>query len=167
MDNKLITIFENQEKQSKHRIIIEKKMWNIDDCYFEFDVQCKILNNPNETPEIYLKMLNQINNKISSYKSQDKKKKQFDKDKFIDTNAIINLMKECQLKCFYCKESVKILYKIVKEEKQWSAERIDNNYGHNKDNIKIACLACKLKRRTMYFERYAFTKQLNIIKNDI
>lgn len=167
MDNKIITIVDNNEKKQNKRVIMEEKKWNIDDCYFEFDIQNKILNDQTENPEIYLKMLNQINNKISSYKSQDKKKKKFDKEKFIDTNTIIELMKECQLKCFYCKEQVKILYKLVKEEKQWSAERIDNNYGHNKDNIKIACLTCNLKRRTMYFERYAFTKQLNIIKNDI
>ena len=50
--------------------------------------------------------------------------------------------------------------------KQWSLERIENQYGHNKENVEIACLSCNLGRRTMYHERYLFTKQLEIIKKD-
>jgi hypothetical protein len=44
-------------------------------------------------------------------------------------------------------------------------ERIDNSIGHNRTNIVIACLDCNLHRRTMYYERYVFTKQLNIVKH--
>jgi hypothetical protein len=47
---------------------------------------------------------------------------------------------------------------------QWTLERIDNDLGHNKNNVEIACLNCNLRRRTMYHERYLFTKELNIIK---
>ena len=63
--------------------------------------------------------------------------------------------------------NVKILYKLVRESSQWSIERINNEFGHNKDNVTIACLDCNLKRKTMYHERFKFTKQLNIVKNDI
>ena len=59
MDNKIITIVDNNEKKQNKRVIMEKKKWNIDDCYFEFDIQNKILNDQTENPEIYLKMLDQ------------------------------------------------------------------------------------------------------------
>ena len=52
----------------------------------------------------------------------------------------------------------------MREEKQWSVERIDNNFGHNKENVTIACLECNLRRKTMYHERFKFTKQLTIVK---
>ena len=51
------------------------------------------------------------------------------------------------------------------KNKQWTLERIDNGMGHNKDNVEIACLLCNLRRRTMYHERYVFTKQMmNVVK---
>ena len=59
---------------------------------------------------------------------------------------------------------VNVLYKNVREPLQWTLERIDNDYGHNHDNVTIACLECNLRRRTMYHERYVFTKQLVIKK---
>jgi hypothetical protein len=73
---------------------------------------------------------------------------------------------ETELKCFYCKEYVNIIYEPIREPKQWSLERIDNTYGHNVDNVTIACLSCNIRRRTMYHERYVFTKQLSIIKTE-
>ena len=69
-------------------------------------------------------------------------------------------------KCYYCDNFVKIFYKQVRESNQWSIERIDNNFGHNKNNVTIACLNCNLKRKTMYHERYKFTKQLQVIKKE-
>ena len=96
-----------------------------------------------------------------------KKKKIFSTDKFVDIDFILNLLKENEFNCYYCKNNVKILYKLVRESTQWSIERINNEFGHNKDNVTIACLDCNLKRKTMYHERFKFTKQLNIVKNDI
>ena len=73
---------------------------------------------------------------------------------------------DCKNKCYYCKENVNVLYEIVREPKQWTLERLDNSFGHNHDNVVIACLNCNVRRRTMYHERYVFTKQLNIVKKD-
>jgi len=106
----------------------------------------------------------QIQNKISSYKMQDIQKKKFDTDKFVNLEFVISLLYEKGLKCFYCKESVYLFYNYVRENKQWTLERIDNNSGHNMDNVEIACLLCNLRRRTMYHERYVFTKQMNVVK---
>jgi hypothetical protein len=54
----------------------------------------------------------------------------------------------------------------VREPQQWTLERMDNDFGHNEGNVVIACLSCNLRRRTMHYERYLFTKQLNIVKVD-
>jgi hypothetical protein len=59
---------------------------------------------------------------------------------------------------------VQILYEYVRESNQWTLERLDNDFGHNKGNVEIACLNCNLRRRTMYHERYLFTKELSIVK---
>ena len=106
----------------------------------------------------------QIIQKIYGYKSQDLLKSKFDESKFVDFAKILEMMLENNLKCYYCNQSVLVLYEYVREPRQWTVERINNKFGHNKDNIEIACLNCNLHRRTMYHERYLFTKNLNIVK---
>lgn len=113
---------------------------------------------------LHKEMTRQITNKIHSYRSQDIKKSLFNKDAFVNTDFVIQLLCEKQLRCFYCKEMTLVLYDEVRAGKQWTLDRIDNSQGHNKDNVEIACLTCNLRRRTMYHERYVFTKQLNIVK---
>lgn len=108
-----------------------------------------------------------INKKISSYRSQDINKSKFDADLFIDYNFIIEKLFNCKLECFYCNKKVMIIYPIIRESSQWSLERIDNNFGHNKNNVEIACLTCNLKRRTMYHQKYISSQKFgNIIKID-
>lgn len=106
----------------------------------------------------------QINNKISGYKNQDKIKGLYSETEFIDLKYIIETLIKCELKCYYCKEGMTILYENVRDPLQWSVERIDNKLGHNKGNIETACLGCNLRRRTIYHERYILTKQLQNIK---
>ena len=107
---------------------------------------------------------NEINKKISGYKNQDKEKKLYNSETFIDFLYIINKMIHSQLKCYYCKENMKIIYENIRDPKQWTVERIDNKFGHNKGNIELSCLICNLRRKTMYHERYILTKQLQNIK---
>ena len=99
-----------------------------------------------------------------SYKTQDTDKKIYDPNNFIVMNKIIELMIQCNNKCYYCNENLHILYEYVREPKQWTLDRLDNNYGHNNDNVVIACLSCNLRRKTMYHERFLFTKQFTITK---
>ncbi len=75
-------------------------------------------------------------------------------------------MIECELKCRYCKKEMSVLYDISREMTQWSVDRIDNDQGHNINNFHLACLDCNLKRRRRTDEKFLFTKQLNIIKQD-
>lgn len=104
--------------------------------------------------------------KISSYKQQDIEKKLYCTDKFITINNIIDKLVDCEMKCYYCACEMYILYKIVRETKQWTVDRIDNDLGHNIDNYIVACLECNLKRRRRNCESFLFTKQLNVSKID-
>lgn len=108
--------------------------------------------------------LQQINKKISGYKAQDIGKNIFAIDKIIDLSGVLQKMTDSKLECFYCHKSTMLLYENVREPLQWTLERIDNKQGHNTDNVEIACLNCNLRRRTMYHERFMFTKNLNIVK---
>ncbi len=107
-----------------------------------------------------------IMQKLNGYKAQDVKKEFHDPEKFADVEYVIQLLEESANLCYYCKDSVQVLYENVREPKQWSLDRIYNNQGHNKGNLVIACLKCNLSRKTMYHERYAFTKQLVIVKQN-
>ena len=107
----------------------------------------------------------ELNKKISSYKQQDIIRKLLDPEKFIDFNTVITKLYECNLECYYCKEKMFLLYELVRELKQWSVDRINNDLGHNRDNIVMACLECNLKRRCKGADAFLFTKQLTIIKS--
>ena len=174
MDPKIINIpicekkekqIETTKKEKKERVIINKEHWDFDDIIYDASCQYQILcNNECENTRCYDKMIQQINRKINSYKQQDKAKNLFNHEKIINCDQVIELLKSCKFICYYCRELVHILYKNVRESKQWTLERIDNDFGHNSDNVVIACLDCNLHRRTMYHERYVFTKQLVIKK---
>lgn len=108
----------------------------------------------------------QIKNKISAYRSQDTRKGLLNPIDLVDVRTAIELLYTAENKCFYCKSPVRILYENTRDPKQWSLDRIDNSLGHIKRNLMIACLDCNLRRRTMYHERYAYTKQLTIVRKD-
>lgn len=109
-------------------------------------------------------MLRELRRKIEGYRHQDILKNIFDFSTFVDLDHVLLLLRDCNEKCFYCKESVKILYDVARDPKQWTLERIFNDRGHNKGNVEIACLSCNIKRRTMYFEKFRFTKQVKFVK---
>ena len=73
-------------------------------------------------------------------------------------------MRETELKCYYCKVEMMIMYETVREAKQWTVDRVDNDIGHNTDNYHLACLSCNLKRRRTDDDKFLFTKQLGIVK---
>jgi hypothetical protein len=145
------------------------KNWSFSEDYFNHNEQIKIINDiscNNLENNVTKIAIQQINKKISSYKQQDMNKKMLDNEKFIDFNCVIYKMIECELKCRYCRCEMSILYDITREMKQWSVDRVDNDKGHNKDNFHLACLDCNLKRRRKTDEKFLFTKQLNIIKQN-
>jgi hypothetical protein len=185
MESKAVTV-DLRKKEEKKKVIVPKvksirketDKWRFDEKFLELDKQWECLiaiqpglliptqSLPDDLKEVCREMRRQIQNKVSSYKMQDIQKQKYDEDKFVDLNFVIGLLHEKSLKCFYCRESVYLFYNFVRENKQWTLERIDNAVGHNKDNVEIACLLCNLRRRTMYHERYVFTKQMTLVKLD-
>jgi hypothetical protein len=51
--------------------------------------------------------------------------------------------------------------------KQWTLDRIDNDIGHNKKNLVIACLECNLKRKRTNKDKFMFTKNMKITREGI
>ena len=163
--NKLIKP-RNAAIEAKKRLESEK--WNFDESYYEYSKQLKLitdlsLNSLNDVEKI---VFQEINKKISGYKQQDKLKKIYDENKFLTFETVIQKLLECQLKCYYCKAELKVLYDISRQMTQWSVDRIDNDKGHNNDNFYIACLECNLKRRRRSDNKFLFAKQMKLVKVD-
>ena len=155
------------EKERKIRVATQKKKWlnqtDIENIMSDPEKQHQIFISKEDNLEIYNLMMKEIQQKINGYCSQDIEKKLLNEN-FVDFDYCIELLCKSGFQCYYCRKFVKVLYKNVREPEQWSLERIDNKHGHIKGNVEIACLSCNLRRRTMYHERFIFTKQLNITK---
>lgn len=151
----------NKEKQKRQITKTNKWTFTINELMIEN--QYSILYDSEKIPFLY----QQIKNKLSGYKCQDNEKGLFDIANFSDLSGVLQKMEQCKLKCFYCREGVSLLYESVREPKQWTLERIDNKIGHTINNVEIACLSCNLRRRTMHYQRYVLTKNIQrIVKTD-
>ena len=179
MDNIKQIIIEEAQKKSVKKINCEKeiklrvetKTWGLNEEDLSHSAQLNILNSQdiilNETKDKYiLKLTTHIKTKLSGYKRQDILKKKLNETEFVSFEETVNLLKDSDLKCCYCSNEVYILYEKVREMKQWSLDRINNDIGHNKGNLLIACLECNLKRRRTNKDAFMFTKNMVIIKND-
>jgi|TARA_Y100000992_G_scaffold302592_1_gene277558 hypothetical protein len=108
----------------------------------------------------------EINKKMYGYKAQDERKEILCEKKFVDLDNIIERLVESKLKCFYCKCEIALVYSHNRQKNQWTLDRINNKEGHNVNNILIACLKCNLERRDIDKDKFYFTKNLTIKKND-
>jgi hypothetical protein len=164
------------EKERSKRVITETKHWEFSPEELTYSNQLSVLNRASLVdggggylPDKYQRMIySQVKAKLRSYKDQDLKKNKYDSSQFVTVDFIIGKLKESLMICFYCKEPTNILYEYVREPKQWTIERLDNTYGHNCENVVIACLSCNLRRRTTHFERYLSTKRIcaGVVKLD-
>ena len=158
----------NTEKHPKKRAITKTALWKENEKEISIEKQkeyVKELKNGTIQNKTMCSVISkQIRQKISGYRNQDVLKKKLEKEKLITFEETIQLLDDSDLSCYYCKENVYVLYENVRESKQWSLDRLDNDLGHNSGNLVISCLTCNLRRKTMYHERFAFTKQLNIVK---
>lgn len=111
-------------------------------------------------------IIQQLKVKISGYRNQDVKKKILNDEKLIDLKEVINLLCKSKLECHYCNKNVLVIYDNVRDMSQWTLDRINNDIGHNTDNVLISCLGCNLQRKRTCHDKYLFTKQLNIVKKD-
>ena len=165
--NKKIEL-ENPEKIIKKRIITQTDKWitQLSNSEQFKCVQTLQENRIQEDKASHL-IMQQIKQKISGYRGQDIEKELLDETMLINVQHVLDLMVKTENICYYCKKQVAVLYENVREPIQWTLDRIDNKQGHNYNNVLLACLNCNLRRRTMHTERYVFTKQLNIVKQNV
>ena len=95
-----------------------------------------------------------------------KKKNILNIDKLISQEELIEKLLISKLKCYYCKCVCLLLYNNVREKKQWTLDRINNDVGHYNDNVVISCLECNIKKRRMNDNDFKFIKQMKIIKKN-
>ena len=157
-----------QEKDKKRK---EIENWNIPIEDYTYEKQMNLLKEikeiqENENKSIHPLVIQQIEKKLSSYKHQDLEKKVYEPQKIAKYSDVLSFLLETEAKCFYCFSEMFVLYEKVREGKQWTLDRINNDLGHNTDNVVLACLECNLKRRCQSKEGFLFTKQLKIVKRE-
>lgn len=170
-----------KEKEKKMRV--ETHTWGLNNDDLSFETQLHLLKiiynantnindnindniNVNTNPKHIAMITSHIKHKISSYKQQDILKGKYLKQDFVSFKEVIELLNVSNMKCHYCACETFLLYEIVRENKQWSLDRINNDIGHNRNNLLIACLECNLKRRRTNKDAFMFTKNLKIVRLD-
>lgn len=150
--------------------------WNLDDSYFTYNKQIQIINSlylnqgcdeeqkHKQEPEQNILAKREISKKINGYKSQDIQKELLDLNRLISLDQTIEKLMISKLKCFYCKENCDLLYKNTLAKKQWTLDRLNNEYGHNHDNVVICCLECNIKKGEMDSDRFKQGKEIKIIR---
>ena len=152
------------EKEIKMRV--ETNTWGLNEEDLSHQTQLKVIKDlaNNEKNKYKSLFINHIKTKISGYKQQDILKKRLDEEKIAKFNDVLKLLVSCELKCHYCSEEVLILYEQVRETKQWTLDRINNDIGHNVNNLLVACLKCNLKRRRTNKDKFMLSKNLVITR---
>jgi hypothetical protein len=153
-------------KKIKNPKRTESEKWENKDLLLDNKKQTNILNRLylNEKFDGSISVEKSIKKKIKGYENQDKKKDILNKKKLINYNDLLEVLVISKLKCYYCKCDCLLMYDSVREKKQWTLDRLDNDQGHNRDNIVIACLECNLKKGTIGDKKFKFAKQMRIIK---
>jgi len=156
------------KKEKKMRV--ETKTWGLSEEDLIHEKQLSILRCIQDATfqkdEYTSKIISHIKSKICGYKQQDITKHKLNVELFVSFQEVICLLVTSQMKCCYCSDNVYILYEKVRESKQWSLDRVNNEIGHNVGNLVIACLECNLKRRRTNKDAFMFTKNMVIIKSD-
>ena len=150
---------EKIQKKKKRKRLVTKK-WNNKENLINVGNQIdylSILKTENSFKE-KRNIMTELNNKINSYKHQDIKKDRYNKEQLITLEETIDKLIDCSMNCYYCKNQCLLMYEKVRDNRQWTLDRINNNIGHFKDNVVICCLSCNLKKRLMDDEKFKFTK---------
>lgn len=134
--------------------------------YFTWDYQKTIISNLYFNNEFKHKKSIElkITNKLSSYLNQDKKQKRPIHNN-ISFDETIEKLLNSNLKCYYCKLNVLLIYKMIKDKSQWTLERINNSQSHTNENVVVSCLGCNIKRGKKNSDDFLYAKQLQIIKS--
>ena len=157
-------VYNKKEKEKKKKV--ETNTWDLNEQELSFQTQLEVLKDIHNASfnKLSCLIVSHIKTKISSYKHQDVLKNIFLETEFVTFDHVIELLNTCELKCHYCSCEMYLLYEFVREMKQWSLDRIDNDIGHNKNNLVVSCLECNLKRRRTNKDAFFITKNLTITK---
>ncbi len=151
---------------NKKKKRLESEKWENKDLLLDNKKQINILN------KLYLKenykgidnVKKSIERKIKGYENQDIKKEILNNKKLITYKDLLEILVISKLKCHYCRCDCLLMYDNIREKKQWTLDRLDNEQGHNRDNVVVSCLECNLKKGTIDDKKFRFAKQMRIIK---
>jgi RNase P subunit RPR2 len=155
-------LLNNPNKHQRSRTM----KWTIDDTFFHYDKQLEVLrrliadDTSLEERNFFKK---EIKAKLDGYARQDDIHGH-DLNAIISLDATVEMLLISKLRCTYCRECCELIYRDVMAPRQWTLDRVDNDQGHDGENVVLACLACNLQRRTMDAERFKFGKQLRVVK---
>ena len=156
------------------------KSWkHIEDRDYSHEEQIALLKEcVQPTTKLSVEIQRQLKMKISSYKTQDIKHlishvniQREDKHCTLNIKSCISFEDLCdllissELKCYYCCEPVNIIYRYMRDERQWTLDRINNNEDHTKENCVICCLKCNLERRRLDNSRFYVGKRIQYKKS--
>jgi hypothetical protein len=98
--------------------------------------------------------------KINSTRHSDKKKGLYSEEHHIDKEFLVAIREEQKNRCIYCSIA---MVSYNPEDPEYTAlcsnglsvERKDNNLGHTKDNVVLACIHCNAGRKNKHsFEEF-------------
>ena len=97
----------------------------------------------------YARIRQYFNMKIQNYKNQDNKaKRDFKADDYIDEEFIFQQQKKTNNKCSYCLKDLEIFIDNENSVKSnLTIDRIDNKLAHIKSNCKICCFMCNVSKK--------------------
>ena len=107
---------------------------------------------------------NALKKKLLSYKAQDQRQQRYSEADFITLEELKEKLVLSKLRCHYCFQTLVIMYNKIRQEKQWTLDRTDNELEHTSKNTVVACLKCNIQRGRICDKKFLFTKQLRLIK---
>lgn len=167
-DKKLLELFDGEKrKQTEKRKIHYEIPAYLRNSKAQYDLLCRLQYDTviSEKDVPFMNELSkELTKKMNGYKQQDVKRKLFNPDSLITVEKIREKLIDETMTCTFCGCQVLLMFDKVREGKQWTLDRIDNDKGHSYDNTKIACLDCNLKRRRQNYDDFHWTKNLTISK---
>lgn len=141
---------------------------NLDPILFDHNFQIKSINNIYfDISFVHSKIfIKEIKKKINNYKSQDNKKfidNSYNVN-FISFNDIIEKLIASKLSCYYCNNKIFVVYKYIRDDYQWTLDRLNNNDIHSNNNTIISCYKCNIQRRTKNSDKFKLSKDILNIK---